>query len=117
MVTTETKLAGPVFKKVAEYMLYKKREFNQLAITNTKAHKENFVAVKTVKLSPRNLGKGRIPNFVGLDKRSAVNLAQKFNIGLVKKGIGIVEKQIPAAGDATSKFDLVQLFFSPPYYE
>lgn len=110
-------VAAPVFKKITEYLLYKNKEFEKLAENSEYANAESFDSVKVVHSSRRHMGEGRVPNFIGLDKRSSSELAEKVGIDLGHIGVGVVKEQIPAAGTELSKNGVVKLKYAPPSYE
>ncbi len=104
--------AAPIFKKVTQYILYKNKDFDRIAEDDDhgKGH-EAFDTVKTVSSSARIIA-GAVPDFIGLDRRSATGLASKAGIDVVHRGIGVVHEQYPAPG---SKVDSpVKLIYSPP---
>ena len=104
-------IAAPLFKKVAQYILYKNKEFSSLALQG-KSH-QLYDTVKLRKSSLR-LTKDQIPDFTGLDKISASKLALKANISLTHKGMGIVSSQKPQAGSLALEKTMVELIYSPP---
>ncbi len=110
-------VAGPVFKKVTEFLLYKNKEFEKLAENNEYKNADAFDSVKVTQSSKRSFGHGRIPNFIGLDKKSAQNLADKLGIDLSHSGIGVVTNQSLEAGGTLSKNEVVKLKYTPPTYE
>ena len=110
-------VAGPVFRKVAEYMLYKNRNFNKLTALDEKDDLKNFDTIEFQQSSSRIFGENKIPNFIGLDKLSALKLAEKFNLLLIQKGMGVVEKQAPLPGKPLLNSNFIKLFYSPPQYE
>lgn len=59
---------------------------------------------------------GTIPNFYGLDKISAQELALMYNIEIVINGSGVVEKQSPEAYTALKTTSKVILNFKSPEY-
>lgn len=104
--------AAPVFKKITQYILYKNKDFNRIAEDDPSASKiEAFDTVKTVNASARILSEG-VPNFVGLDRRSASDLAEKVGLDLAHRGIGVVERQEPSAGSPAD--GVVKLYYRPP---
>lgn len=104
--------AAPVFKKIAQYILYKNKDFNRIAEDDPAGAKlEAFDTVKTVSSSARTVA-GGVPNFIGLDRRSALNLAEKMGIDLSHKGIGVVARQEPDVGSEIS--GPVKLYYNPP---
>ena len=115
-------VAGPVFKNLAEYILYKNKDISKLA-----AHYDNDYDLKTVKTntdivqvkesSTRALTPGIVPNMMGLDKITASNIGTKLNLQLLHKGMGVVSSQYPAPGTPVSEDTVVKLEYSPPTYE
>lgn len=104
--------AAPVFKKIAQYILYKNKDFNRIAEDDPAGAKlEAFDTVKTVSSAARTVA-GGVPNFIGLDRRSALNLAEKMGIDLSHKGIGVVARQEPDVGSEIS--GPVKLYYNPP---
>tara|TARA_R110000868_G_scaffold55424_4_gene172307 strand:+ start:7126 stop:9024 length:1899 start_codon:yes stop_codon:yes gene_type:complete len=104
--------AAPVFKKVTQYILYKNKDFDRIAEDDDAAKKlEAFDSVKTVSSAARTIA-GGIPDFVGLDRRSATSLAEKVGVNIIHKGIGVVLEQSPGPGAA--KDGPVKLIYAPP---
>ncbi|MFG1525479.1 penicillin-binding transpeptidase domain-containing protein [Halobacteriovorax sp. RZ-3] len=110
-------VAGPVFRKVTEYLLYKNKEFEGLAENETYKNDMAFDSVKRVQSAKRYTGRGSVPNFVGLDKKSAMALAQKLDIDLSHIGVGVVLEQTPEAGSTRDGDVVVKLKYAPPTYE
>lgn len=110
-------VAGPVFKKVTEYLLYKNKEFEGLADNESYKNDMAFDSVKRVHSAKRFTGHGQVPNFVGLDKKSAMKLAEKLGIDLSHSGVGVVEEQLPEAGTEYSNNTIIKLRYAPPTYE
>lgn len=107
-------VAAPVFRKVAEYMLYKDKDFSKMAVSDQKKGLDHIWMKQS---SVRTFGKNTVPNFIGLDKSSAKKLAKKYNVLLKIKGMGIVSDQDVAPGTIVSKGAEVFLDFTPPAYE
>lgn len=115
-------VAGPVFKNVAEYILYKNKDISKLA-----AHYDNDYDLKTVKTntdivqvkesSTRSLIPGIVPNMMGLDKITASNIGIKLNLQMLHKGMGVISSQHPAPGTPVTEDTVVKLEYSPPTYE
>ncbi|RZF23131.1 PASTA domain-containing protein [Halobacteriovorax vibrionivorans] len=110
-------VAGPVFKKVTEYLLYKNKEFEGLAENDLFENDMAFDSVKRVHSAKRYTGRGLVPNFVGLDKKSAMKLARKLDIDLTHSGVGVVDEQLPEPGSAYTKNTIIKLRYAPPTYE
>jgi cell division protein FtsI (penicillin-binding protein 3) len=111
--------AAPVFKKITQYMLYKKKDFSQFAKYNSESNAKNLDSVKTAQASTarRQLGAGRMPNFIGMDKASALRLAETLKIQIELTGFGVVSKQAPSPGEPLASAREVRLQFRPPSYE
>jgi cell division protein FtsI (penicillin-binding protein 3) len=109
-------VAAPIFKKIAQYILYKDRNLGNLAVKKKFNVKNNFDMVK-IKHSSTRITKGRIPNFQGLDKRSAARLAKKMGLKIIHQGIGVVSSQVPDSGVKIEGGRSVRLYYTPPRYE
>ena len=115
-------VAGPVFKNLAEYMLYKNKDISRIA-----AHEDNDYDLKNIKTNSdivqvkeaatRSLTPGLVPNMMGLDKVTASNIGIKLNMQLVHKGMGVVSSQYPSPGTPFADDTVVKLEYSPPKYE
>ncbi|OUR92998.1 hypothetical protein A9Q84_21075 [Halobacteriovorax marinus] len=109
-------VAGPVFKKIAQYILYKDRNLGSAAIQKKFDLKNSFDSVR-VKHSSTRMVKGGIPNFEGLDKRSSASLARKLGLKIIHQGIGVVSSQSPSTGVKIKDGTIVRLYYHPPKYE
>ena len=107
-------VAAPVFKKVAEYLLYKNKEFNQLAMVEIDERDSAIDQVQTTLSSARMYASGETPNFVGLDKISAERLAQNKEITVLHRGIGVVTSQMPEPGMKLDSKKPIVLIYKPP---
>tara|TARA_R110002072_G_scaffold288917_1_gene455491 strand:+ start:171032 stop:172942 length:1911 start_codon:yes stop_codon:yes gene_type:complete len=109
-------VAAPVFNKISQYLLYKNKDFSKIEVAE---HEDanNFDTVKIKHSSVRSRGKGKVPNFIGLDKFSSKRLADKYGVSINSKGIGVVVEQLPPSGETISENTKVLLKFSPPSYE
>ncbi len=108
-------VAGPVFKKVSQYILYKNKDFKLAKFDDENKNIGNqFDSIKKRSSSWRRSGEGLVPNFIGLDRRSARKLAKNIGVDLVHKGIGVVSRQLPAAGNVIKEGNKVTLIYSPP---
>ena len=114
--------AAPVFRNIAEYMLYKNKDISKIA-----SHEDNDYDLKNIKAntdivqlkesSTRALNPSIVPNLIGLDKVSTSAIGNKLNVALVHRGMGVVTSQSPAAGTALSDDIIIKLEYSPPSYE
>lgn len=106
-------VAGPVFKKITEYYLFKNKDFSNLAIDEERdINKIDTVQVKHS--STRIYSANKAPNFIGLDKRSSGNIANKLKLKVRHQGIGVVYEQLPAAGEQVDEGAVITLKYRPP---
>jgi cell division protein FtsI (penicillin-binding protein 3) len=118
-------VAAPVFKNLAQYILYKNKNINKLAdkdiITekdmDLKKVKNNIDVVQVKESSTRAINPNLIPNLVGLDKMSTINIANKLNLKLIHTGMGVVTNQTPPAGTPLTENQTIKLEYLPPHYE
>ena len=110
-------VVGPVFKKVAEHILFKNKEFNQVAL-NTLGFKNKFLEkAQPMQRRKKRIKMGEVPNFVGLDKRSAIKMAKKLGLKIFHRGIGVVKKQSLSPGSLLKAKPFINLLYVPPSYE
>ncbi|MBC7539888.1 MAG: hypothetical protein H7281_13785 [Bacteriovorax sp.] len=118
-------VAAPVFKNLAQYILYKNKDISKLADSEENANKDfdlkkiknNIDIVQEKSAATRVYDPNSVPNLVGLDKISTTNIATKMNLHLIHKGMGVVSSQYPAPGTALSADLIIKLEYSPPNYE
>ncbi len=109
--------AAPVFKKITQYILYKKKDFAQFARYDEKSNTKNLDIVGTQQAqTSKFFGPGYVPDFTGLDKASAVQLAQERGLEVEVYGFGVVSKQSLAPGSAISGSPTLRLQFEAPTY-
>ena len=109
--------AAPVFKKITQYLLYKKKNFSRFAKYNSESNEKNLDTVQVSQSSRRMIGPGRMPNFIGMDKASAIRMAENLKLQMELTGFGVVSRQSPAAGESIVGANEINLHFSPPSYE
>lgn len=110
-------VAAPVFKKITQYILYKKKDFAQFARYDEKSNKENLDEVQSQLGAPvKAYAPGLVPDFIGLDKASALQLAEERNINIQVNGYGVVTKQSIAAGTPIESDLSLRLQFEVPTY-
>jgi cell division protein FtsI (penicillin-binding protein 3) len=111
--------AAPVVKKITQYILYKKKDFAQFAKYDEKSNKENMDTVQSQQASAQKVfAPGFMPSFTGLDKSSAMQLAQDRSIQIEINGFGVVTKQsIPSGTPFASNINLRLEFEAPTYAE
>lgn len=107
-------VAAPIFQKIMSYFLYKSKDVSptrlakdEVVTDEVKRQQASFVRVKDP---------GTVPNFLGLDKMSAIELGALHNIEIEIKGSGVVEKQTPEAFTTLKAKGKVVLTFSYPEY-
>ena len=109
--------AAPVFRKITQHLLYKTKDFSKFAQYNSESNAKNLDTVNTSQASRRYIGAGRMPNFIGMDKASALRMAESLDLQIELTGFGVVSRQHPVAGEALSSANELRLHFSPPTYE
>lgn len=110
-------VAGPIFKKVTQYILYKKKDFAQFAKYDEKSNTKNLDEVTTQQAQQtRYFAPGYMPDFTGLDKASAMQLAEERNISLQFNGFGVVTKQSVVPGTVVVGNSSIRLHFEAPTY-
>ncbi len=109
--------AAPIFKKITQYILYKKKDFAQFAKYDEKSNKVNLDEVHSQQsaAAPTYIP-GTIPSFIGLDKASALELAQEKNIKVHVSGFGVVKSQSIASGTSLDGDYILRLQFEAPTY-
>lgn len=117
-------VAAPVFKNLAQYILYKNKDISKLADTeevsdkiDLKQIKNNIDMVQEKAAATRVLNPNIVPNLVGLDKISTTNVGNKLSLHLIHRGMGVVSSQSPAAGTPLTSDMVIRLEYSPPHYE
>lgn len=116
-------VAGPVFKNLAEYMLYKNKDISPIAEHHEdndydlKKIKTNIDMVQVKEASTRSLTPGIVPNMMGLDKITTTSIGNKLSLQMIHRGMGVVSSQYPSPGTPVSSDTVVKLEYSPPTYE
>ena len=110
-------VAAPVFQKITQYILYKRKDFGSLAKGDSKIKTESISHISSAVSRYKNIGRGKIPDFIGLDKRSATLLADKIGVGIAHMGMGVVYKQMPQSGVSVKDEIQVVLHYRPPHYD
>lgn len=109
-------VAAPVFKKIAQHVLYKNKDFDKL-VESKIADEKVLQSVNIKHMAARIMGEMAIPDFVGMDKFSSKLLAEKLDILVDHVGVGVIKSQIPKAGKMLDDSTIVKLFYTPPVYE
>jgi len=110
-------VAAPVFKKITQYILYKKKDFAQFAKYDETSNKTNLDEVHSQQAAAiKYFAPGYMPNFFGLDKSSALQLAEERSIKLQVNGFGVVTKQSIPPGTVISDMANLRLQFEAPTY-
>lgn len=109
--------AAPIVKKITQYILYKKKDFAQFAKYDEKSNKVNMDTVQSQQASPQKaFAPGYMPNFMGLDKSSAIQLAESRSIEVETNGFGVVTKQSVPPGTPLAGNSNLRLQFEAPTY-
>lgn len=109
--------AAPVFKKITQHLLYKKKDFSKFARYDKASNIKNLDTVIVKQASSKVVIPGRMPNFVGMDKSSALRVARNINLDINVTGFGVVQKQSPSHGEIIPESKYVHLYFGVPPYE
>lgn len=113
-------VAAPLFKKVAQYILYRNREIEKTKISQ-KTEKTPPVELKdsvTVGFSSNEkIDSDTVPNLIGLDKISAQVIIDKLQLKAMHKGIGVIKEQFPKSGQPLNKDLILKLRYEPPQYD
>lgn len=109
-------VAAPIFKKIVKNILYKRKEYTQIAETKT-ADSKNIDRLSSKYSAKRSIKKGIVPNFIGLDKNSVNNILETLNLKYSMKGFGIVNDQNPKPGQKIGTETVIHLKFQAPKYE
>ncbi|HXH76659.1 MAG TPA: penicillin-binding protein [Bacteriovoracaceae bacterium] len=112
-------VAAPIFRKLTQYILYKKKDFAQFARYDEKSNKVNLDEVGSqLSAQKKDYAPSMVPNFVGMDKTSALQLAESRNITIQTNGFGVVTKQsVPPGTTIVSEMSLRLQFEAPSYAE
>ena len=109
--------AAPIFRKITQYILYKKKDFAQFAKYDEKSNTKNLDEVQVQQAqSTKIFPEGFMPNFTGLDKASAMQLAQERDIVLDIYGFGVVTGQSIIPGSPIAGTTNLKLTFEAPTY-
>jgi cell division protein FtsI (penicillin-binding protein 3) len=109
--------AAPIVKKVTQYILYKKKDFAQFAKYDEKSNKVNMDTVQSQQASTQKVfAPGFMPNFAGLDKSSAIQMAEERAIKIETNGFGVVTKQSIPPGTPLAGISNLRLQFEAPTY-
>ena len=109
-------VAAPIFRKITQYLLYKKKDFAQFAKYNEKSNQKNLDEVSVQMSSRAKFSATETQSFIGMDKTSALELAEKRQLKVEMYGFGIVKKQSIEPGSALNPELTVKLYFEAPSY-
>jgi cell division protein FtsI (penicillin-binding protein 3) len=110
-------VAAPVFRKIAEYMLFKNKDIQNLPSLKITAKKQRVDIVQKRDASRLKYSKGIVPNFVGRDKKSILRFAKLNNLKIIFNGMGVVNSQFPEAGATLKSGQSITLRLKLPSYE
>ncbi|MBL7665463.1 MAG: transpeptidase family protein [Bacteriovoracaceae bacterium] len=110
-------VAAPIFQKLTQYILFKNKEFQNISDLDNTRNNNIINNIKTSLSAHKRVDRETIPSFVGLDKKTAIELATDLSLNIRIDGFGIVKSQFPMAGTKLEKGSLLRLILSPPVYE
>ena len=105
-------VAAPVFRKVAQYILYKDTKFTKLAIAES--NKKNLDHIGLEQAGTQKTNATLVPSFLGLDKKNTKRLALELKLNILNEGAGIVIEQYPKSGIKLEEDTVVNLIYGPP---
>lgn len=107
-------VAGPVFQKISKYLLYKHKDYESLELAHLDQDEDSLhVKHSSKKKNPLKA----IPNFIGLDKKTAKALASDLNIEVIHQGYGLVKQQSLKQGIPLAGKKKIILNYHPPSYD
>ncbi len=110
-------VAAPLVKKITQYILYKKKDFAQFAKYDEESNKVNMDTVQSQQAATqKTIAPGYMPNFIGMDKTSAYQIATERSINIETNGYGVVTKQSVTAGTPLTENTTLRLQFEAPTY-
>ncbi len=110
-------VAAPIFKKITQYILYKKKDFAQFAKYDEASNKVNLDEIQVQQAANNKaFAPGFVPSFIGLDKSSALKLASERDLELTVTGFGVVTSQSIPAGSVIADNKSLKLQFEAPTY-
>lgn len=109
-------LAAPIFKKIVSHLLFRDKGISTIASKKSDSLEKQLDKIN-VQQSSLRFNKDTIPNFVGWDKQSVREFAEKNGIQINIKGFGVVVDQNPKAGNKYNKNSVVNLRLAVPKYE
>jgi cell division protein FtsI (penicillin-binding protein 3) len=109
-------VAAPVFKQIAEYMLYRDKQYSKYAIQSAPVESDKVSMVQSSSIRSLNLG-DRMPNLRGKDKKFIMTTLSSFSNRLKMKGSGLLVRQSPEDGVLIDENTQFRLFFENPSYE
>lgn len=110
-------VAAPVFRKIAEYMLFKNKDIKNLPSTKLIAEKHKIDIVQKKEAGRLRFKNRVVPDFIGRDKKTIQDFAKSNEITINYKGMGIVETQSPAPGSVLKSGEQISLILKLPSYE
>ncbi|MGB0453795.1 MAG: penicillin-binding protein [Bacteriovoracaceae bacterium] len=122
-------IAAPIFKKVAEYILFKNKDIQNIKLSKVikESKKEKTKIAKKPKRKSDNVRlrsssrlkviKGVMPSFIGLTKRSVLEISKKHNLKVYYKGKGVVTRQDPKPGASINASTSISLKLEVPRYD
>ena len=107
-------VASPIFKKIAQYILFRDKNHYKFALNKEKVVKDRVVKGQS---SILRFKKGVVPNLMGLDKKTLSQFSKDKKIDIEYKGFGLVNKQTPLPGEKLEKGQRIHVELTPPKFE
>lgn len=109
-------VAAPVFKQIAEYILYRDKEYSKFAIQDSKKEYDKVRTVLSSQVKPLSLGE-TMPNLIGKDKKYVLNVLSSYSTRMKVTGSGLLKRQTPIEGTLINEKSQFNLIFENPSYE
>lgn len=119
-------VAAPIFKDIMSFLIYRSQDLQPVISKNEEELPRDLrdelkmVQSSTTKAKIEtkkdifSFENGVIPNFIGMDKMSVAEIAEKGGLQIDARGVGLVVSQTPAAGEALTKDTKIKLIFKIP---
>jgi cell division protein FtsI (penicillin-binding protein 3) len=109
-------VAAPIFQQITRYIIYKDKKHYKFAMKKSGLSKKTDF-IKFRQSSRKGYKKGIVPDLLGLDKRSVINVLNELNIKYQMSGVGIVSSQSLNPGEKIINGNILKVILENPIYE
>ncbi|MCB9060458.1 MAG: PASTA domain-containing protein [Halobacteriovoraceae bacterium] len=110
-------LAAPVFKEIAQHILYNDKRYHNFAKQSETKTKFVIDKIEVKNAASKKYGQSQIPNLKGLDKKTVQQILEKMGLKAQHRGIGVVSEQFPEPGEKIQADVELKILYRPPKYE